>query len=440
MAAARRVLVVGAGVSGCACAAELAGLGCEVVLVNSGLDSVGYPGYGPGVEAAGDGPCGGWQALHQALMAVPETVRRVWLAGSLATATGWALLVIDRRSVSIRTKWALEQLREVRLRQGLVTAIKEVPGDGGVSVEVETVFGETLHADACVLAVGLALGGVVQSGPHQTGGGRYAEVPANELHECLLESGVPLHRAETAVGARWRVGADTEATGGLGSGSAWTRPLQSLSALLKGDEGWERVELEPWGVSCLHLDAGPETLRVLEDAGRAWRDALSAQAVRAQTLESRLDAEMTYLPPSPYDRERRDPSACRPPVSCFVRRGMKTRHQGDAASEGRVGPSGLSGHGESLFVPDGLATAEWYASPGGMDEGPYADGLERAGWTISRPEHVVTSWVLGRGEPVGTVGGFRRTWVCGQAGGARSYLESLASGGAVARAVASRLC
>ena len=91
-----------------------------------------------------------------------------------------------------------------------------------------------------------------------------------------------------------------------------------------------------------------------------------------------------------------------------------------------------------MFVPDGLATAEWYASPGGMDEGPYADGLERAGWTISRPEHVVTSWVLGRGEPGGTVGGFRRTWVCGQAGGARSYLESLASGGAVARAVAGR--
>ena len=76
---------------------------------------------------------------------------------------------------------------DLRLRQGLVTAIREVATDGGVEVEVETVFGETLRADACVLAVGLALGGVVQTGTHQTLGGRYAEVPANELHECLLE-------------------------------------------------------------------------------------------------------------------------------------------------------------------------------------------------------------------------------------------------------------
>ena len=409
--------------SGCACAAELVGLGCEVVLVNSGMDSVGYPGYGPEVAAPDESHCfGGWRTLYRAFMAVPETVRRAWLAGSLACSIEWPLLVIDRRAVALNTKWALEQLDGLRLRQGLVTAIREVPAEAGASVEVDTVFGETLCADACVLAVGLALGGVVQTGAYRTGGGRYAEVPANDLHECLLKRDVPLQRAEAAVGARWRASA---ATSGLECGAVPLRPLQSLSAALERDGGWDRVELEPWDKLSHPLHAGPEALGVLEVDARVWRDALGVQAAQAEALESVLKAETAYLPPSPYDRERRDTPAARPPGSCFVR--------GHATSAGR-----RDWH-MGLFAPDGLATAEWYATPGEMDGRSYADGLVHAGWTISRPAHVITSWVIGRADPGGVVKGFRRTWACGQAGGSLSYLESLASGGAVARAVASEL-
>ena len=44
------VIVVGAGVSGTACAAALAGFGTRVIIVNSALDVVGLPAYGPAVE------------------------------------------------------------------------------------------------------------------------------------------------------------------------------------------------------------------------------------------------------------------------------------------------------------------------------------------------------------------------------------------------------
>jgi hypothetical protein len=199
------------------------------------------------------------------------------------------------------------------------------------------------------------------------------------------------------------------------------------------------VDLKSWGTLSHHLPAEPETLRTLQKDERAWRDDLGALAMQAEEMEKGLDAGMRYLPPSPYAREEKGAFAASTFGWSLVPLGLETGNEGDSALS-RATASAHHGGRAGLFVPDGLATAEWYGSPGVKVGDSRAEGLVRRGWTISRPEHVVTSWVIGTEDRDVVVGDFQRTWVCGQAGGSRSYLDSLASGGVVARAVARELC
>ena len=70
-----RVVVVGGGVSGCACAARLAATGVQVTVVSSALDVVGLPGYGPEVWAGS----GGLSEIVATLDLLPDGLRWAWL-------------------------------------------------------------------------------------------------------------------------------------------------------------------------------------------------------------------------------------------------------------------------------------------------------------------------------------------------------------------------
>lgn len=235
------VLVIGAGVAGCASAAVLADAGFEVVLVNSSLDVVGLPAYGPDLSLPGNS-LGELEVLFASL---PPAISQAWLLDALVTAGAPGLVLVDRRAVSLRTKWILEQQPNVRVRQALVTGIRVdrsgAEESGGPVIEADTGLGETLAGRACVLAVGLALGGRTLVGAQVLPGGRYGEVAADLLRDSLLSLQVPLVTVERAVGRRLQLPTSLNVT---------SRSRTSLSAGLGGwVAGMQVLSLQPYGIS-----------------------------------------------------------------------------------------------------------------------------------------------------------------------------------------------
>ena len=233
------VVVVGAGVSGCACAAALASAGLHVILMNSAMDRVGLPAYGPDLV----GPKGGWREAGEVFRGLPLPLRNVWARAATMPASGEAVLNIDRRKISIETKRALEGIRGLEFRQGFVIDLRLVAGgddrqqggpeDAGIAhnrsvtertqdrrVEVETLFGEILGADALVVAVGLSFGVRVNSETGAVRGGRYGEPVSEGLRAALETLGAEFGETSLEVGPR--VSARTAAERGwlAGSGSA----------------------------------------------------------------------------------------------------------------------------------------------------------------------------------------------------------------------------
>lgn len=205
------VVVVGGGVSGTTCAAGCAQRGLRVLLLNSSLDVIGLPGYGPVLGH----PCGSVRARFDSL---PLAVRRAWLPELLADEEG-SLAVADPRRVSLRLKWELEALEGLDPRQGLAVAV-EAQGFGGrrtARVTVRTALEEEFHSLACVLTPGLALGGRCMVGDQEFAGGRYGEVAAAGLWEHLRAKGVAMSGCALQVGSCLR---RQEAEGG-GTRGQW---------------------------------------------------------------------------------------------------------------------------------------------------------------------------------------------------------------------------
>ncbi len=113
-------IVVGAGVSGCACAAVLAEQGVKVTVLNSALDRVNLPAYDPALVAGSRG----WCEIEETMAVLPLPLRRAWLSSAAVPESGVPVLLVDRRAVSIETKRALERMPGLRFRQGLVTDLR----------------------------------------------------------------------------------------------------------------------------------------------------------------------------------------------------------------------------------------------------------------------------------------------------------------------------
>ncbi len=234
-------LVVGAGVSGCACAVALAGSGIQVTLINSAMDRVGLPAYGPDLVASEMGR----GELEQKLATLPEPLRSIWLEAGMAPEDGGSSINVDRRRISVETKRLLEAVPNLRFRQGFVTDLRLVQdGDAGHQplhaqhprrAQVETIFGEVFEADAVILAAGLSLDAQTEVGCDVVQGGRYGEPASEGLYRALDGLGACFQTVELEVGARALerdFDALAEAIGAriANSGSLETRHLSGLAS------------------------------------------------------------------------------------------------------------------------------------------------------------------------------------------------------------------
>jgi len=381
------VAVVGAGVSGCAAALALARVGVHVVLLNSALDSLGLPGYGPvvdysrfvgpeGVDEGSRGP-----GFAHMLRTVAPGVAGAWLAHAWDCEGGATMALVDRRAVSLAVKWRIENEPLIDIRQGIVTGIEEPhpgasKGRGVGALGLTTAFGEQVVADAVVVAVGLAFGGRVRVGAQESTGGRLGETGAEELLECLRRRNVSFDQVGVGVGSSFSVPAERD-SGRRGRASQRPR-FPDLSGL-----GLSQVEFVP-----------------TEDG-------------RSDEQDGRTERSMLVPPPSPYDDSRAGLVAL-------------------AWTSGR--PLAAVRAADLALVPDGVATGEWYA-PSGVGREVPVDLVLGSEVGETRPAYRVSGFVATEGEGELLPG----VWVIGRAAGARGYMESLASGWRIGRRLATRL-
>lgn len=411
------VVVVGGGVSGCACAAAVSAAGLSVLVVSSALDVIGLPGYGPALDLSG----GADESARQVLERLPEGLRRAWLESALVDAGDQATMVVDRRVVSIETKRALEAMPGLRFRQALITDLR--PSRGGTAgestVEVESAFGEVFEGRAVVLAPGLSLGGEVVVGDETLPGGRYGEVAATDLRATLVRLGATFKDVTIVVGARFggddiavstedrlnpvAWGGDAAGTGPTGSWPADFPPAPHLlDARQPGTLGGERV------AGGLAGRANGEAADAEVAAGRANREVADVEAAAGRAAADGGDVAGDLA-------------------------GNATGHVAGHAAQPRGGPA--------VLWPDGVATAEYYLHPG--DPAPAC--LDEPGPLPTRLEHIVRASVLmcagcESGTPGGIVWGLEpHVWVAGQAAGAVGYCETLRSGLDVAELVVAHL-
>lgn len=414
------VVVVGAGVSGCACAGRLAAQGFHVIVISSALDVVGLPGYGPDVWAG----AGGWREIASTLSLLPKGLRAAWLDSAAVPESGEAVMVVDRRAVSIQSKKALEDMPGVEFRQGLVVDVR--PEDLGeqakrdtVGLEVETAFAEVFRADAVVLAVGLALRGRVAVGSTVIPGGRYGEVPADGLCTVLEGLGASFEETAVDVGPRFsrqspaiRSALEPLARGATGgkNDTALSRGLVRLRSVLGESES-----------SAMHALEGLATVsRAFFEASIVGQGVEEGAAPGIGATDG--DAWPSDFPPAPQWSESLRPKGMVLPSS----------------TPGRAS-NGIANHLSSGLLPDGAAMGEYYAL--GAASG---DLLEDESGATRLGHRVMASVVCpvdpkGRvlvGGPVALREGLR---VAGRAAGAEGYLESLRSGVEVADSVVESL-
>ncbi len=395
------VIVIGAGVSGCACAAALASYGVGVTVVGGALDRAGLPSVGP-VVCEGRGCV---SAVANLLFGMPPTLREAWVGACFVPEEGPECVVVDRRRLSVEVKRTLERMKGLEFRQGFVVGVErgdaeekgrgEVQGRPPQEAEgarrawvVETAFGEVWMADVVVVAMGLNLGASVTGGDSREGVGVVADWGSGDLVRGLSSAGVQWVEVCERVGVSYA---------GVGAQGVQGRAMGSVGGgLMPGsrEESWVR------GLPFAEA-IGPADARRLKE--------LREGAMSGGAEGSVWDRE---FPVSPY-------WSAELPTPLF-----------EWAEGGR--PSVEEGMWASY--PDGLVTGQRYVRLRAGAESGVAAGPENAMGATVRA--LAAANLDGRGcvkLPGGWVG---TLWFAGRAGGARDYMESVRSGLRVGEAIA----
>ncbi len=427
------VIVVGAGVSGCTCAAALANAGVRVLLLNGAMDRVCLPAYGPDlIDNAGESG-----RLERWIAELPSPLGEVWSGAALRPVDGGTVLNVDRRRVSVESKRLLEKTPGLRFRQGFVVDVrpsgeelrngKDVHSGQKVHsadelrngehlrnsqdlhsregrsgerpprrVAVETAFGEVFEADAVVVAAGLSLGARSESGEESVEGGRYGEPASNGLLGGLVRLGVKFEETVLEVGPR--VAATREpvrvADRAAGSEAGQTgRPI--------GDGGNECSERQKAAARPL-IEAVLPIQGLVEDlvlvSGNPGRSAWPADYPSAPHMDPGLRARQMVL--SVTGSEERE---------------------------------GLPGGGPTpLLSPDGGETVEFYVAAKGRSILQRLDEVSVGGQFVGTRVPTVIRALRAIGlTPRGRVASGENAvpiWITGRAGGASGYVGSLESG------------
>lgn len=393
----REVVVIGAGVSGCACAVTLASAGVRVLLVNSAMDRVGLPAYGPDLVSG----TGEWSGIEDVIMSLPNPLRSIWLDAAQRPASGGAVMNIDRRRVSIETKRLLEGVPGLLFRQGFVVDLRVVSDGTSVRVQAETIFGEVFEADATVVAVGLSLAGQTSFGDNTVEGGRYGEPASNGLCEALTTLGACFREGVLDVGPR----------------------------MLIRDLAW------------LEEDGGAPAARKIQlarvagmDSGHTWPEG---------------------YPPAPHmDNDLRCAVMLGTPVVAEHEGGFATETWSplvspDGAATGelyvapgtRLAAGGTYAEMDTDIAPDAHIVPNAHVAPDSCAAGDTSLGAHGTGYGSTPPVETrvpvrVVAQVVANADRSGrlsTTSGALPVWVVGRAVGAEDYLQSLASGVSAAR-------
>jgi hypothetical protein len=283
----------------------------------------------------------------------------------------------------------------IEFRQALITDVRVVQNGAGpcedanwetggkTGVEVESAFGEVFAGDAVVLAPGLALGGEVTVGEDRLPGGRYGEVPANELYSALQALGLEFEDKVVRVAPRCSSRDWVDSPGNSALDCRRT-PLVTLEELM---------------------------------ASAASRDSLPG---KAQEMLAGLDSPPwpEEFPLPPYRTEGL-------PVCVAVLDGQALIDDDQAAASGS--------RAKVLAAPDGVATAEICLDPG------FADAM--VGSPATRLEHVISGRRVRRGEQavgsreLSAASDLSLLRIVGHCAGAEDYLGSLSSGVAAAESL-----
>lgn len=427
--------MVGAGVSGCACAATLSGCGVPVTVMNSALDAVGRPSYGPVV----DGGPGGWNRVVGVLQALPQPLRSVWIDSSGTPDLDAGFFVVDRRMLSIETKRVLEQMPGLEFRQGLVTDLRYAVPEGapgrsrrsGGEAESEsetddprrlcvgTAFGEVIEADMVILAVGMSLGGRVRVGDFVIAGGRYGEVSMEGLRFALEALGAGFAERSVEVGPSYAARAV----------EAGVEGKDLLTDRVEGERRspGRRARFVPLRK---RLEAAGGARMLAETPGCAWPEGYPPAPHWDQALRSDAIIVTGHLGgPGGQARPWLSPDG--------TALGEMYSHPGLPGSGAVAADTGCVGAGSA----DTGSADTGSVGAGSVGAGSEESGLEESGGRGEAGANVLLAGRLGHtviGQTVSNADATGRlvvegwpdipVWVCGRAGGAVDYLDSLASG------------
>ncbi|PLX87768.1 MAG: tRNA uridine-5-carboxymethylaminomethyl(34) synthesis enzyme MnmG [Desulfuromonas sp.] len=197
-----QVIVVGAGHAGCEAALAAARMGCHVLLLTMGLDTVAMMSCNPAIGGLAKGhlvhevdALGGEMALN--IDATAIQFRR------LNTRKGPAVRATraqaDRMAYSARMKRVLEAEPLLDLKQGVVVSVETIAGR---AVGVKTREGVDFYGGAVVLTTGTFMRGLIHVGLNNYSGGRAGEPASLGLSDCLRDLGFTVGRLKTGTPAR----------------------------------------------------------------------------------------------------------------------------------------------------------------------------------------------------------------------------------------------
>ncbi|MBN2264413.1 MAG: tRNA uridine-5-carboxymethylaminomethyl(34) synthesis enzyme MnmG [Candidatus Aminicenantes bacterium] len=196
------VVVVGAGHAGCEAAAAASGMGLDVCLVTTHLDTIAQMSCNPAIGGLAKGQL------------VREIDALGGLMGILADRTGIQFRLLnrsrggavqapraqcDKAAYRLEMKHALESLANLTLFQGIVSEV--VVSEGAVK-GVRTLEGTVLASRAVILTPGTFLNGVIHIGLESSAAGRANEPPSVELAEQLKSLDLRIIRLKTGTPMR----------------------------------------------------------------------------------------------------------------------------------------------------------------------------------------------------------------------------------------------
>jgi len=191
------VVVVGAGHAGCEAALAAARMGRRTLLVTINMDRIAYMSCNPSIG----GPAKGHVVRELAALGgeMPRNTDRTHIQIRLLNSSkGPAVQALraqaDKALYSQRMKQTLEQCPNLRLRQGMVTAVELVKGRVAA---VRLADGARFATRSVVLTTGTFLAARIMGGDWAMPAGRQGDPPAVGLSACLRDLGLALVRMQT---------------------------------------------------------------------------------------------------------------------------------------------------------------------------------------------------------------------------------------------------